>query len=296
MILLASHNKGLETYPYAYPSIIHVVTRMALPTPEEVEASKDVLFQCVAGGSRIVGIGNDVVVKYGPRVQMTEADSLAFVGINTTQPIPKLLGAYIHNDITYIVMSRVSGTPLVDLLSSMSLTEINLVTSDLKSMMDQLRALQINHFQTESYIGSVGRQPCRDMIFRSGYESKGPFFTEEEMYENILERWINMFEYNPMPDSSVQFTRRLYRDNPGNEIVFTHGDLDPRNILVEGGRVSGIVDWEQAGWYPEYWEYIEAMWGCADTWDTVWPLEVVRFLRPYEYLRLLDLPIRTAFQ
>jgi hypothetical protein len=193
-------------------------------------------------------------------------------------------------------MSRVSGTPLVDLLSSMSLTEINIVTSDLKSMMDQLRALRINNFETESYIGSVGRQPCRDMIFRSGYESKGPFFTEEEMYENILERWINLFEDNPMPDSSVQFTRRLYRDNSGSEIVFTNGDLDPRNILVQGGRVSGIVDWEQAGWYPEYWEYVKAMWGCTDTWDTVWPLEVVRFLRPYDYIRLLDLPIRTAFQ
>jgi hypothetical protein len=61
---------------------------MALPTPEEVEASKDVLFHCVAGGSRVVGIGNDIVVKYGPRVQMTEADSLAFVGDNTTLPIP----------------------------------------------------------------------------------------------------------------------------------------------------------------------------------------------------------------
>jgi aminoglycoside phosphotransferase (APT) family kinase protein len=269
---------------------------MALPTPEEVESSKDILFQCVAGGCRVIGIGNDIVVKYGPRVKMAEADSLAFVGANTTLPVPKLLGTYIHNDITYIVMSRLSGTQLINLLPSMSLTEINTITNDLKMMMDQLRALRINNFETESYIGSVGRQPCRDMIFRSGYESKGPFFTEEKMYENILERWINLFEYNPMPDSHVQFMRRLYQQNSENEIVFTHGDLAPRNILVEEGRISGIVDWEQAGWYPEYWEYVKAMWTCIDTWETVWPLEVVRFLRPYDYMRLLDLPLRTAFQ
>jgi len=87
------------------------------------------------------------------------------------------------------------------------------------------------------------------MIFRNGYESKGPFSTEEGMYENIFERWINLF---PKPDSYIQFTRRLYQDTSGNHILFTHGDLNPRNILVEEGHVSGIIDWEQSGWYPEY--------------------------------------------
>lgn len=107
---------------------------------------------------------------------------------------------------------------------------------------------------------------------------------------------MNLFEWNPMPESSVQFTRRLYRDNSGNDILFTHGDLDARNILVENGCVTGIVAWEQAGWYPEYWEYVKAMWGCTGTWESVWPLEVIKFVRPYDYIRLLDLPIRTAFQ
>ena len=269
---------------------------MALPTPHEAEASNDVLYECVMGGSRIVGVGNGIVVKYGPRVQTTEADSLAFVAAHTTLPVPKLLGTYIHDDIPYIVMSRIPGTPLADLLPRMSLNEINLITTDLKSMMDELRALRITDFETGSYVGSIGRQPCRDMLFRSGSESKGPFLTGEDMYENIIERWTKLFESDLLSESSVQFTRRLYRENSGNDIVFTHGDLDPRNILVENGHVSGIVDWEQAGWYLEYWEYVKAMWGCVDAWETVWPLEVVKFVRPYDYIRLLDLPIRTAFQ
>jgi hypothetical protein len=79
---------------------------MSLPSPEEVHASGDILSECPMGGSRIVGIGNENVVKYGPRVEMTEADSLAFVSAHTTLPVPKLVGSYIHNDITYIVMSR----------------------------------------------------------------------------------------------------------------------------------------------------------------------------------------------
>ena len=36
---------------------------------------------------------------------------------------------------------------------------------------------------------------------------------------------------------------------------FTHSDITPRNILVKDGKITAIVDWEMAGWYPEYWEY-----------------------------------------
>lgn len=40
-----------------------------------------------------------------------------------------------------------------------------------------------------------------------------------------------------------------------HEIYFTHGDLNMRNILAQDGKTTGIVDWENAGWLPEYWEY-----------------------------------------
>lgn len=35
--------------------------------------------------------------------------------------------------------------------------------------------------------------------------------------------------------------------------VFSHGDLVPENILVHDGHISGIIDWEYAGWYPYFW-------------------------------------------
>ena len=43
-----------------------------------------------------------------------------------------------------------------------------------------------------------------------------------------------------------------------HDIVFTHGDLSLRNILAENGKITGIVDWENAGPFPEYWEYTKA--------------------------------------
>ncbi|PFH46364.1 hypothetical protein AMATHDRAFT_155306 [Amanita thiersii Skay4041] len=42
-------------------------------------------------------------------------------------------------------------------------------------------------------------------------------------------------------------------------VVFTHADLNLRNILVKNGKISGIVDWTCAGWFPEYWELTKAI-------------------------------------
>lgn len=44
-----------------------------------------------------------------------------------------------------------------------------------------------------------------------------------------------------------------------HSICFTHADLNPNNILIEAGRLSGVVDFGCAGYYPEYWEYTKAM-------------------------------------
>ncbi|KAF9237454.1 hypothetical protein BU15DRAFT_48660 [Melanogaster broomeanus] len=38
-------------------------------------------------------------------------------------------------------------------------------------------------------------------------------------------------------------------------VYFTHGGALPSNILVDGSRITAIIDWETAGFYPEFWEH-----------------------------------------
>jgi thiamine kinase-like enzyme len=50
-----------------------------------------------------------------------------------------------------------------------------------------------------------------------------------------------------------------YDDSP---IILTHGDLHRSNIIVSESspvHVRAIIDWEQFGWYPEYWEYCKTI-------------------------------------
>lgn len=58
------------------------------------------------------------------------------------------------------------------------------------------------------------------------------------------------------------------------------------NIIISGApgfqRVKGIIDWEQAGWYPEYWEYCKMLYGVEldHEWRTDdWPDKIVK---PFE--------------
>ena len=69
-------------------------------------------------------------------------------------------------------------------------------------------------------------------------------------------------------------------------IVFSHGDFNPWNILVTyDGHLSAILDWESAGWYPEYWDFTTTlMWQRP---GTFW-FEIVMALMEGKYSEELE--------
>jgi Phosphotransferase enzyme family len=44
-----------------------------------------------------------------------------------------------------------------------------------------------------------------------------------------------------------------------HKTVFTYNDLHWSNIMVNNGHISGIIEWPDSGWYPDYWEYNTAV-------------------------------------
>ncbi|KAJ5722250.1 kinase-like protein [Penicillium malachiteum] len=100
-----------------------------------------------------------------------------------------------------------------------------------------------------SYIGAIDRGQA--VIGKRKQKDGGPFFSEKQFKQFILDN--DMIENCDLLQNHASFA--LTDDH---DIVFTHGDLAPRDIFVEGDKVTGILDWEHAGWYPEYREYIKA--------------------------------------
>ncbi|KAL6821739.1 hypothetical protein J3E69DRAFT_356890 [Trichoderma sp. SZMC 28015] len=40
-------------------------------------------------------------------------------------------------------------------------------------------------------------------------------------------------------------------------IRFTHGELSPKNIIIQNSKIVCILGWDSGGWYPEWWEYVK---------------------------------------
>ena len=101
-----------------------------------------------------------------------------------------------------------------------------------------------------SYIGAIDRGQA--IVGHIASIEGGPFDSEQQFNEFILGDIVKS-----APDLLRHYAKYALMDN--HEIVFTHSDFSPRNILVDGGCVTAILDWEYAGWYPEHWEYIQAL-------------------------------------
>lgn len=124
-----------------------------------------------------------------------------------------------------------------------------------------------------------------DRFFRDGY-FEGPLATIESFNDWFLAAATRT---KPGPDDPTRLLRHeLYRDllPDTGHICFTHADLTLSNIIISGEldsqRIAGIIDWEQAGWYPEYWEYCKLHFGVAENheWLTAgWPDKVTE---PFE--------------
>ena len=64
-----------------------------------------------------------------------------------------------------------------------------------------------------------------------------------------------------------------------HNIVFTHADFRPTNVIVKDGHVAGIIDWEMAGWYPEHWEFVNVFYVWR--WQNDWGTHLLEIMQPY---------------
>ncbi|OAR00252.1 hypothetical protein LLEC1_03469 [Akanthomyces lecanii] len=210
--------------------------------------------------SPVYKINATTVVKTGRIVRMGEAETMKFVSENTDIPVPSIHNAYRDETTGHVViiMDFVEGQNLDKAWATYTESERQSVIAQLKGYMAQLRSFK------GSFIGCIDGTACQDQYFYSEEEDYGPYETERDFNQGI----INLMT-SKGPHTFIEWRCDVWREiMKGHDIVLTHNDFDPRNILVQGAKVVAILDWEFSGYYPEYWEYCKAV-SCPN-WEHPW--------------------------
>ncbi|KAI0874857.1 kinase-like domain-containing protein [Hypoxylon argillaceum] len=241
------------------------ITRLALHTTAKFYSQH----------SLCVPISKHKIVKWGFRTHLTEGATMKYLAQNTTIPVPKVYCSFVHKNIAYIVMERIHGDCLPIAWKSMSEESRKDVFAQLRGMIQELRSLTPPPGTgVESCVGGS----LFDSRISRGNPRFGPFKTIQEFHFWLRHDWkledLEGREKDQDWHDAAEMIRR--QDGPWSPPTFTHGDLNPFNVLVRDGKVVGLIDWEFSGWYPHYWEYTSAWFGSIIRTD--WQGELDKFL------------------
>jgi thiamine kinase-like enzyme len=222
-----------------------------------------------------IPISNHLIVKTGPYVHLAEAATMRFVTDHTSIPVPKVFCSFVHNDRTYIIMERIQGEPIPTVWKNISGESREKIFRQLKLAFQELRALKpADGTGVKSCVGGSVREP---RIPRP-LPRMGPFKTIQEFHlflrENLRPEEVKDRKHDEDWQDIIEMATK--QDGPWSNPVFTHGDLNPFNILVRGDELAAIIDWEDADWVPSYWEYTSAWYGNLTR--TEWQHHLNKFL------------------
>ena len=159
-------------------------------------------------------------------------------------PVPTVHDVTASSSETEIVIDFIDGECLEEAWQSMDLEQKQSIAVQVRQIVTTMRQAGSESRKIGSFEG-----PVRDCRQFSDYWG-GPF-------ESVSE--FNLFTLDLLRGTPLTIRKTLAEafSSCQSRIVLTHGDLTPRNIIVKEGRVQALLDWEYAGWYPEYWEYVK---------------------------------------
>ncbi|KAF5241193.1 hypothetical protein FANTH_9189 [Fusarium anthophilum] len=194
-------------------------------------------------------------------------------------PVPEIYGWSTENGYVLLYTEMVKGVTVEERWPSMTEDEKTGFWGALRSLVSSLQTLSQD--PDNQFLGRINRSSYYNIsITNSNRPLAGPFTTVKGFHDWIslvLRRAVKIHWPGMKPEEIPDPYRKMLPDNA--QVIFTHADLHPSNIMVSQDSPSTIValiDWEQSGWYPDYWEFCKAEY-TADI-GSEWHGYMLRFL------------------
>ncbi|KAJ3718681.1 kinase-like domain-containing protein [Lentinula raphanica] len=224
------------------------------------------------GGSALLLDGTVVKIREISGDLQREFEATEYARRHTRLPIPRIYDLFTSKDNrTYMISEYIHGDMLQRRWHFLSPTQKHSLMLQVQKMVAEMRSIQPPEprQRIESFTGG----PFLDFMI-DGDEPVGPFENERVFNNFRISRYTSQgYAQGPIVRERLA---RIHREMPNDhDIVFTHGDISLRNLLVnvEGDgpgddvRIVALLDWEQAGWRPAYWEKAKMLYVASPSSD-----------------------------
>lgn len=207
----------------------------------------------------------DLVLKITSWGGSNEAAALRFIesiGINSARFIDHVSNS---RDEDYILMTYIPGDCCCDVWDDLTASDKDMFVAQLHKTVNQLRDRTISHDHPICNVeGKFIHDPRIPWVARN---TPKVFTTSAEFFSHV---WPQL-TYRTPPLGGGEPLGPLLRpiiDRTDRPIVFCHGDIIPRNIMLPGGLDAWrkglshlcLIDWQNAGWMPLPWEALKTVW------------------------------------
>ncbi|ETS81289.1 hypothetical protein PFICI_06291 [Pestalotiopsis fici W106-1] len=200
---------------------------------------------------QIWAVGNRFMIKVKPYHAgcKVEIDNVSLVQRHTNMPAPTIIRSWKDDDRFFTLQKRVPGETLEAALPRLTQQDLTKIGEDLGQHLYKMRRIQNTRMEMVNGTGVVDWRLLKPVpearADRYSVETDGQLAgllahrIRGHLEESLLEEFMSQ-----MPS--------------GQPYTFSHSDLHEGNIMVKDGKFSGLIDWDLAGYYPIWWESVNA--------------------------------------
>ncbi|KIW99703.1 uncharacterized protein Z518_11116 [Rhinocladiella mackenziei CBS 650.93] len=198
----------------------------------------------------IARVSNRAVVKYGTQISLGEGRTMMKVQQQVQISMPEVYDCWTSqqhtdsqaNESVYIVMQYIPGKILAQTIEDLD-------EEQTRDLADQLtRILNTLHTIHHTVPGPVdgGRAMAPRLFTSSG---AGPFYSIQDLID-----WFN--ECLKLCHFFGRASKQQRFEEDIKDLVMCHMDVHLHNLLVDDSGKLWLIDWDCAGFYPEFFEYV----------------------------------------
>lgn len=178
-------------------------------------------------------------------------------------PVPEVFDAYAIAEIGFIVMSKIPGLPLNQCREQLTRYSKESIVQQLSGFFQEWRQIEGPLF------GSIDGGPCEHILFHHSWDAEpwqyGPFSMRKELNKEVIKAFGYARPNGQPTKRDMPLMEKIHESSSRDERkVLTHGGLHRSNIMVNGGTISGIIDWGAAGYSVSAREYFCLRWQAYD--------------------------------